>query len=625
MFTDMTSNFSPEYSGPQQHGDNPSIKIKHSTQIVIENNSDDITISKCDQNLAASEIPGNVSTNAVPLKAQVLPLVYIKNNNSKIPFAVNAGNKSNTGNFIFSPVSTSNMTFLNKPNTSTTTISINPNQNVILAGRGRPLMLPKQPITIMPQGTKVTGTYVTMLKQVPAPEVQVTLQGENARRGISGESVLVPQNSVQLQTQPQKFMLAGPLSKIPANSVLTPMPKIQTNRAPITATTNSLQSTKFTVLPMPVPQKESVSNTSQKVFKFQISDGKVYSNVATPITIMGDNQNKLESDSIDLVDDASDKMLISSETIEDTGPEKNDISNKTYELSIAEEESLSNQSDSKLVVSSADSNSSAENTNNVSKPPIKFAHGVSILKKNFISSLFQDSKKSDTTINNNINSTGDNITIVKPSNGLEEKIVVTVPSTTNKKEREKSRRKSQFNFRKDFDEMDIIFPDSKPTEVSKRDIITEVSKRDIKSEEVKEELKEEKLNIKSEDGEITQEPAVSIIDPKTILDIKHSECDASKLLAWEENIGSLPGSNLKFLLNEFGIIEYLGNDDYQKILEKKQRKAKEKEDMEREVRCVDCGCYGMRADFINTNFCSFDCQDRAKLSPMKRHLESAGK
>ncbi|XP_076266492.1 lethal (3) malignant brain tumor isoform X1 [Rhynchophorus ferrugineus] len=540
---DMASSSNEEGKAKQADA-TTKIQIGSSAKIVIENNSDDITISKCEQNCVNQDVAGNTSQNSVALKTKVLPLVY------QVPFGSVNFNKASNNNFIFTPITTG---YMNKTA---------PSKNVIITPGRSSLVLPKQPLAIVPAGAKVPPTYLTMLKKVPKP-TEFQTDGCKITEGL-----VVSQNG---------FASAGAASQ---KILLTPMPKIQSNRPPVTVTTNSVHP-KIAVLPMPVPQNDS------KIYNFQISDGKIqYSGFNNPLTIMRESKTKQNS-SEDQVEIIPEKSLVCNESLE-VSPEKNDISNKTYELSIAEE-SLSNQSDCRLVVSSVDSNSSSENMNNSNsnKQPLKFSHGVSILKKNFINNIFPESKKTEPLVPSTASKEKD-LAGVKPVNGMEDSIVVAVPSIPAASKPEKSRRKSQFSFRKDFDDMEISFIDA---DVEPK---VEESKPPI-------ETKTEKTT-KSSDGD--QE-----MDPKNIFNFSESDVDAAKLLEWDDGIGVLPGSSLKFIMNEFGIIEYLQDEDYQKIQEKKVKKAKEKEDMEREVHCLECGCYGILSDFISSSFCSMTCQE----------------
>ncbi|KAH1009033.1 hypothetical protein HUJ04_001462 [Dendroctonus ponderosae] len=570
-----------DYTASQQSEDNSKMKFGNNTQYVIEQSSEDLVVSKCEAGLSFLEETANVTNNSVPVKT----LVYIKNSKAKT-IAVNASNKLNN-NFIISPVSTANV--LNKSTSSANATPLNSSQNVIIAGRSMPVVVPKQPITIVPQGTKVTGTYVT-LKQLPKASAEIQSRTES----LINESPADGANMVS------KIILTGPISKIQSSNVITPMPTLQTtNGIPVTATTNSLQAGKFTLLPMTVPQKDAITDSNHKLFNFKISDGKIISNIPTPLTIMCDT-TKSQPDSTNTISEINQKPQ---ESIE-----RNDIKNKTYELSIAEE-SLSNQSDSKLVVSSTDNSSSSMESNVVAKPHVsKFAHGISILKKNFSNNIMQDS---NLVITSRRISIENDTVITKPRSGTEDQVTV-LQVTAKKPEREKNRRKSQFNFRKDFDEMDMVFPDSKSPEPIQVPIESEA-------------IKEEKLDIpepKCEDSVIAEDASASEVDYACGLSLADVFSKLHSSMSWQDNIGLLPHSTLKFIINEFGILEFLTDDAYQKILDRKERKNKEKEDMEREIKCVACGCYGFRVDFINANFCSFDCQENRQSGSFKENQES---
>ncbi|CAH0554527.1 unnamed protein product [Brassicogethes aeneus] len=197
------------------------------------------------------------------------------------------------------------------------------------------------------------------------------------------------------------------------------------------------------------------------------------------------------------------------------------------------------------------------------KEPIKFPkHGISILKKNY---SFGDKKTKATSINvvNSLNSVSD-----APLKEIEP---IVISEINNKK----SRRKSNFSIRKDYDDVEIIMS-------SEND--------DVKTEEIdtKENLvKIEKLDVNMND-----------------------ECDVEKMLKWEDGIGSLPGSDVKFIKNEFDIVEYVTREEYLKLLEKKLNKTNlEKIEYHEEMRCLECGCFGLPSEFISPKYCSNSCQD----------------
>ncbi|KYM99426.1 Lethal(3)malignant brain tumor-like protein 3 [Cyphomyrmex costatus] len=126
--------------------------------------------------------------------------------------------------------------------------------------------------------------------------------------------------------------------------------------------------------------------------------------------------------------------------------------------------------------------------------------------------------------------------------------------------------------------------------------------------------------------------------------------DASKVLDWKDGVGTLPGSNLQFRMNEFGIIEVVDEDENSKqnkdgIGDKEnvcltQNSSKtssgivnntniEKKTDERKSRsvnadtvyhCEACGCYGLAAEFESPISCSPSCTEviEAKKQPTNR-------
>lgn len=163
----------------------------------------------------------------------------------------------------------------------------------------------------------------------------------------------------------------------------------------------------------------------------------------------------------------------------------------------------------------------------------------------------------------------------------EETKIVQIPDNSAKKA---GRRKSNVAYRKDYDEMEV-----------------------------------EELNQKSEDN-------------NNIFDSNNTENECEKLLEWKEGIGSLPGSKLKFIMNEFNMLEYVPEDEYKRIMEKKMNCALKPNNnppapsvtnnnnnhnnkKEVEVQCLKCGCFGLASDFISPKYCSYDCQKAANKTP----------
>lgn len=131
-------------------------------------------------------------------------------------------------------------------------------------------------------------------------------------------------------------------------------------------------------------------------------------------------------------------------------------------------------------------------------------------------------------------------------------------------------------------------------------------------------------------------------EPKEHLNSSHpndSNFDATKVLDWKDGVGTLPGSTLKFCMNEFGIMEVVEEDESNKqnkdgIGDKEnvcltQNSSKsglvtvnntnsDKKPDDRKSRnvsadtmyhCEGCGCYGLAAEFESPISCSPSCTE----------------
>ncbi|KYQ58720.1 Lethal(3)malignant brain tumor-like protein 3 [Trachymyrmex zeteki] len=139
-------------------------------------------------------------------------------------------------------------------------------------------------------------------------------------------------------------------------------------------------------------------------------------------------------------------------------------------------------------------------------------------------------------------------------------------------------------------------------------------------------------------------------ETKEQLNQNNMHFDASKILDWKDGVGTLPGSNLQFRMNEFGIMEVVDEDEISKqnkdgIGDKEnvcltQNSSKtssgivnntniEKKADERKSRsvnadtvyhCEACGCYGLAAEFESPISCSPSCTEviEAKKQPANR-------
>ncbi|XP_053998897.1 lethal(3)malignant brain tumor-like protein 3 isoform X1 [Hylaeus anthracinus] len=129
-----------------------------------------------------------------------------------------------------------------------------------------------------------------------------------------------------------------------------------------------------------------------------------------------------------------------------------------------------------------------------------------------------------------------------------------------------------------------------------------------------------------------------------------SSFDATKVLDWKDGVGTLPGSTLKFCMNEFGIMEVVEEDENNKqgkdgigdkenvCLTQNSSKSSpltvnnvntEKKPDDRKSRtvsadtmyhCEGCGCYGLAAEFESPISCSPSCTEviEAKKQPSMR-------
>ncbi|XP_021915653.1 lethal(3)malignant brain tumor-like protein 3 isoform X2 [Zootermopsis nevadensis] len=199
--------------------------------------------------------------------------------------------------------------------------------------------------------------------------------------------------------------------------------------------------------------------------------------------------------------------------------------------------------------------------------------------------------------------------------------------------------------------VDAIFSPNSPTLVkdngdkvnSTDDEVTLIKVNPLKEESaVKEKMKKElpeddvKIEIIKQDIKAEQ------------TDTNAEDFDPMKVLEWKDGIGTLPGSNLKFRLNEFGMMEVVDDEDYEKLLSSKKTDGGVKDEPTAPVSipevesdasgkknddegtdnqsvsknvltakptgtsddiycCEGCGCYGLASEFVSSRFCSHTC------------------
>lgn len=457
--------------------DNSKATLNMENEIILQNNSSDVTISKFE---CSTTISTTVPTsNSITMKT--LPVVYIQT-----PFTTINKNNSNLINVN------------NVPQFQFTTLGQNSTpkqQNVILApmNTGKQLLIQKQNVVpILPATTtKVSGLNLGMLKTVKSTE--------------------------QSQDCSQKYVLS---------------------RLPITAKNNVIKP-KVPILPAPIKSQEQIPPTPAKIINFKFVDGELQrdNNV-----VVCDNSNQ-ENDNSDV------ESSILCDEIMDDSPVKLE---KGFDLN--------------------------NKIPGILKESVKFPkHGISILKKNY---SFSERKPDKVEPKEEV--------VVNDVSVSEETITVPDIKATQKSER---RRKSNFSYRKDYDDLEI-------STVSDNSFDKTASKKiDMTSD----------CEIKVKD------------ETKPDVDINmNADLVFESMLQWEDGIGSLPGSGLKFFKNEFELIEFVTDEEYLKMRPKKLQK--EKSDYQEEMRCLECGCYGLPSEFINPKFCSNACQEASnnKLPKIKR-------
>ncbi|KAK2587825.1 hypothetical protein KPH14_003926 [Odynerus spinipes] len=130
-----------------------------------------------------------------------------------------------------------------------------------------------------------------------------------------------------------------------------------------------------------------------------------------------------------------------------------------------------------------------------------------------------------------------------------------------------------------------------------------------------------------------------------------SNFDVEKALDWKDGVGSLPGSTLKFCMNEFGIMEFVDEDETNKqnkdgnigdkenvcLMQNSSKSSpvmtnnviNDKKAEDRKTRtvsadtvyhCEGCGCYGLAAEFESPISCSPSCTEiiESKKQPTMR-------
>lgn len=607
-----------------------------SSSVVTSNTTDIINSTQCNENssvimnfqntntnnentiditITSSEAPSTLPTqtqNAHIAPKQVVPVVYIQTP-SKLNSPFIPVNKNHTNNIVVNSVAPLQLPTMPEKN-STITIptpntsvifgnSLKAQQLVIQKPTGSMQTLPVLPVPVSSSyGSKITGAYLTMLKPVPKNSDNSNLVTNRVQ--VATLNKINPAENFHILNSAS--LASAGITMQNHKYVIAPMPQVTTNRLPVTATTSSVQS-KIALMPVTIPKPLNNMNNKPKVFNFKISDGQIQNENDSIITVMCDS-SKQEQRNVEQVTpenhQENSNKLTCDEVINLESPEsKEGDTDKSYELSIIED---STGIQNNFTISIQD-----QPKKDIPKFP---KHGISILKKY---SSFSEQRRTEKQNSLIISPVPNAITTISDVNTKEVKIStsldfeeepVVIPESKVVPQKTERRRKSNFSYRKDYDDVQITSSDWN----DKKTDLERFEGTDITLTQLEESEKGFKKEMKSTSEELIE---IEIIKDNGDINMNNDNSDVSKILKWDDGIGTLPGSDLTFQMNEFGFLEFVTKDEYKNILCKRIAKAKErgnkplKDETQEEVRCLNCGCYGMVSDFINTKYCSYDCQE----------------
>lgn len=583
------SNATDVVNSLKSNSDNSSVLLNFQNSDSSKDSSK--TVDICITTSDANAMPQTTTeqTHVTP-KAQVVPFVYIHTQPKlNLPYA--STNKTNTNNnVIVNTVATPFVTNIaNKPQNLSIPATLVNNQGVIFSNnvKTQQIVLQKSSGGVQTLPGALTGAYFTMLKPVQKATDGCTNNQVQMTPLKTTENIHLINNSSSIGTtlnlQNSKYVLAS-------------MPKVTTNRLPATVTTNSIKPNAISFMNL-ISKPGNNNNTNHKIFNFKISDGHLQNAISVRQGNVGQNNKNSTTAEINL----------------GSSEKQDNICDKSYELSIVEDTSVKNNLG--VTISIPDDSDKKLGENKEKRDPPKFQkHGISILKKSFNFNDYRRPEKTSLIISPVPNS----ITTISDANTKEVKITssdldeepVIISEAKVIPQRTERRRKSNVSFRRDCEDVEIM-PGSWEAKRARRNSFdtAEITFTRLSDSEGSDNNVDMKENA---------EDMVEIEIIKQHADVLNSNMeneDVSKLLRWEDGIGHLPGSDLKFHMNEFGLLEYITKDEYQGILCKRLARAQEKEAKkiraQEDVQCLNCGCYGMLSDFINTKYCSSDCQETA--------------
>lgn len=647
--------------------------------------------NKIEEETVLQPSPDSTTTTITTNKQQtrVVPFVFVQApSNIKVPTSLVSVNNSISSSQIIVNSNSQFLTLNNKINISTKsntslspvvlTQTANSKPQIILQKTGAPptgqTLIPVSVAT--PTGTKQTFAYLGAIIKPPGGK-----PGEN--------QIVVPTNHLPAGLVPaptnQKLVLA-PMT----------MPKLST-RLPVTCSTPSGNHPKIANIILPMSIGSQIKSNSS-VINFKISNGQIQSDPKGSITVLCDNKNNennndVTSTTVEKKDEKNNKNLTevvintsNQQThcnkllINNNGNNKNNdksLNDKSYELSIPDEPPSNNKcglnytikfnDDMKLykieqngqevdsIKTEIEQNPPATSANmpkqEIHRKPL---HEVSILKKCNLNSFERKTepknkflrKSPDTkiTVTTEQAQTSNNNTDYKNSNNNNNNKVTTTQEV--RKVNTERRRKSQYTYLRDFDEVIVTSGNAwddknekndKNTKLDSSTFVDKLSKIQQNEEKDKQKPLEKPIDkfpkqfqsaeitftkLNSPEDDFTEEKKnvddfveIEVIKQEVPQFNSEDVKDIRTALEWKDDIGTLPGSKLKFHINEYGFIEMIVGEEYDKLLSLKNNlmnDCKKEEYTENEIlNCAECGCYGMPSEFVSRRYCSTTCKDSA--------------
>lgn len=502
-------------------------------------------------------------------------------------------------------------------------MQLNPRQIVNVSNKSTPvskcsILAPK---VVIQKSNKLTPVPVSIPSSVGGKNpISAYMSGKNT---LSAYVNSMKSNLLTNQENQQSLLTPNPHLSVPTSTsqklVVTSM------------NLSKMPNTKFFV-PMTVPSSMAAKGPA---VNFQIVNGQLQNDPQGKITVMGDSvptavpdipplqpfsKNTTISNSSLLTSNAPTQKINSNTDHAIPGTRVEPISEQEYTLSIPESDASMNDDVYTVSISeSNDINTSVEKSFTIPIPDkgksllnkmnsgmdmsqgmnlSASVHGPAILRR----SNSDNNEKKANNAKRRISLCAD--TLIENINAKIEIIKNDNYSESTKTNIEKSRVPSLFCD----EELDDV--ESKPNQLQIINHINKDRRKSRVSSDFHHSLKT--ISEKSTDNgdSFAKYEKSSQNEPKDNLVLDYVLDDAPGL-QWTNGVALLKGSSLQFHLNEFGVIDII---DTEKNSNSAKRGAglngrSQKSMSPDELHCCDeCGCHGMAAEFVTSNFCSRTCQ-----------------